>query len=321
MAPAANSSAMETDDLDSLIADSLGGVQSALDADKRAAASSAAPASAGDGGASDGASARNARDAIRELRQGPRDVLEPAEKLQNDELFADLVKTLQDESFKKSMAEALRGNSETTGQTSGSEGGAAAPAPIGPEPAPEPGADVEEFFQGFMKSFEAEVGSDSNFEKEITSLMSSMLSNDLICQPLQQIADLLEPWLWNQKSLSAADKTRYQEQLRLYRLIISIYKSSEDPLPDAAREEVQKLLAELHSHGQPPEEIMKQITPKEAEGGGESFEDFMKSMGLDQGLGAAEQDLLKTLTENPEELTKVMKEMADGLPEDGCKQQ
>jgi len=57
------------------------------------------------------------------------------------------------------------------------------------------------------------------------------------------------------------------------------------------------------------EEVMKQISPKEAEEGGESFEDFMKSMGLDQGLGAAEQDLLKKLTEDPEELTKAMNEL------------
>ena len=52
----------------------------------------------------------------------------------------------------------------------------------------------------------------------------------------------------------------------------------------------------------------------------------MKSMGLGDNLGAAEQDLLKKLTEDPEELTKVMKDMAGqlgegGSPEEACKQQ
>jgi len=80
---------------------------------------------------------------------------------------------------------------------------------------------------------------------------------------------------------------------------------------------VQKLLNELHTHGQPPDEVMSQITPKDAEEGGESLEDFMKQMGLDQNLGTAEQELLEKL-QDPEELTKVMKDMAG---EEACKQQ
>lgn len=88
---------------------------------------------------------------------------------------------------------------------------------------------------------------------------------------------------------------------------------------------MQRLLSELHLLGQPPDEVMRQIAPKEAEDGDESFEDFMKTMGLDSNLGAAEQDLLKKLSEDPEELTKAMKDMAQGLEEgfneDACKQQ
>ena len=36
----------------------------------------------------------------------------------------------------------------------------------------------------------------------------SMLSNNLICEPLQQIADQLEPWLKNQKGAPQPDTTR-----------------------------------------------------------------------------------------------------------------
>lgn len=305
--PAAN---MEADDLDNLIADSLGGVQSALDADRRA---SVTPGDAPVG--------RSTGEAVRELKQGPKSNGKDGEdQSQNEELFSNLVMTLQDDTFQTSMAAALRGGD------GGSDGkqqlavSSTAPA-IGPMPPPSSDAGVEEFLQGFLKSFDEAAGSDGFFDKEITSLMTSMLSNDLICEPLQQIADQLEPWLKTQKGLAAAERTRYEDQLKLYRKIISLYKSNPDPLPDQARGEVQRLLAELHALGQPPDEVMRQIAPKEAEEGGESFEDFMKSMGLDQGLGAAEQDLLKKLTEDPEELTKAMKEMADGLPEDGCKQQ
>merc|ERR1712194_975822 len=109
------------------------------------------------------------------------------------------------------------------------------------------------------------------------------------------------------------DRKRYEDQLQMYKQILAVYKGNPDPLPDSAREEVQRLLSELHALGQPPDEVMKQITPKDAEGGDESFEDFMKTMGLDSNLGAAEQDLLKKLAEDPEELTKVMKDMAQGF--------
>merc|ERR1712087_949818 len=180
---------------------------------------------------------------------------------------------------------------------------------------------VEDFLQNFLKSFDGAVGQDGNFEKSLSTLMTSMLSNDLICEPLQQIADTLEPWLKNQKGLSAADRKRYEDQLAMYKKILAVYKGNPDPLPDSAREEVQRLLSELHALGQPPEEVINKITPKDADGSDESFEDFMKTMGLDSNLGAAEQDLLKKLAEDPEELTKVMKDMAQGLPDEGCKQQ
>merc|ERR1740130_2279358 len=152
-----------------------------------------------------------------------------------------------------------------------------------------------------------------------------MLSNDLICEPLQQIVDKLEPWLKNQKGLAADERTRYEDQLRLYRKITGLYKSNPDPLPEGPRKEVQDLLAELHLLGQPPDEVMKQIQPATESGGGEegneSFEDFVKSMGLDQGLGSEEKDLLKKLTEDPEELTNALKEMSGSMSEEACKQQ
>merc|ERR1711988_2040657 len=135
-----------------------------------------------------------------------------------------------------------------------------------------------------------------------------MLSKDVIVEPLQQIADALEPWLKDsaQSGLSAADRSRYEAQLKLYKDIIKVYKSAgdADPVPDSVQQEVQRLLTELHMLGEPPAEVMKQIAPKEAADGDESFEDFVKAMGLSDNLGAAEQDLLKKLTEDPEELTK-----------------
>jgi hypothetical protein len=299
-----------------LIADSLGGVQSAIEGERKAAPAAAAPA---------------AGEAVRELQQGPARPSGAAADVPNEEFFANLVKTFQDESFQKAMADVLQAQpvpgEESSGSGVASAGAGEASAPEQPKAAAASTAaaassdgGTEEFQQNFLKSFDQAVGTDGNFEKSLTTLMTSMLSNDLICEPLQQIADHLEPWIAKQKGLAPSERSRYEKQLRMYREILSVYKKSPDPLPDDAREEVQRLLSELHTLGQPPEEVMKQITPQEAEDG-ESFEDFMKTMGLGNDLGAAEQDLLKKLTEDPEELTKVMKEIGEGKPEEACKQQ
>lgn len=245
------------------------------------------------------------------------------------------MKTFQDEEFQKAMAEALgrapplaEAAAEPAVLAESAEPAEAAPGPVhGPQPPPATAASsaeapgTEEFLQQFLQSFDRAVDQDGGFEKSLTSLMTSMLSSELICEPLQQITTKLEPWLKSQKGLAQADQTRYENQLRIYKQILSVYSSSPDPLPEDARTQVQGLLTELHTHGQLPEEVLQQVTPKEAEGEQENFDAFVKSMGLDANLGSAEQDLLKKLTEDPEELTKVMKEMAENIPEEACKQQ
>lgn len=296
---------MEADDLDNLIADSLAGVQAAQDKDSKAApAQVTAEASAGE--------------AVKELQKGP---AKEGDGIESEVFFSNLVKSFQDENFQKSMAEALQITDEK--ESAGGKALTNAPATASSSE-----AGVEDFLQNFMKSFENAVGQDDSFADNMSKLMTSMLSKDVIVEPLQQIHDALEPWLRDsaQSGLSASERTRYEAMLKVYKEIIKVYKSVPEPVPDSAQAEVQRLLSELHALGEPPEAVMKQIAPKEADAGDESFEDFVKSMGLGDNLGAAEQDLLKKLTEDPEELTKVMKDMAGKLgdgegADEACKQQ
>jgi len=292
----------DLDNLDNLIAESLAGVDKALDGDRNAS-----PAQAD--------AANSAGEAVRELQKGPAKEGEVA----NEVFFSNLVKSFEDKDFQESMAKALQFSDEK--EPAGEKAASGPTASV--EASSSEGA--EDFLKNFMKSFENAAGSDDKFTDQMTSLVTSMLSKDVIVEPLQQIADALEPWLKDQKDLKSSDRGRYESQLKLYKEIINIYKNVSDPVPEDAQQEVHKLLADLHLLGEPPAEVMKQIAPKEAENGEESFEDFVKSMGLGDNLGAAEQDILKKLTEDPEELTKVMKDMAGKLGEEGseeaCKQQ
>merc|ERR1711865_600733 len=133
-------------------------------------------------------------EAMKQLKEGPpRDgdgnVVEP-----NEAFFNNLVKSFQEESFQKSMAEALQISAEKESSSSLALAGPSAP------PAAESGA--EDFLKNFMSSFESAVGNDQGFADQMSSLVTSMLSKDVIVEPLQQIADALEPWLRDQKGLS-----------------------------------------------------------------------------------------------------------------------
>merc|ERR1711957_639496 len=248
------------------------------------------------------ASSTSAADAVKELQEGP--------KAAADDGMANLIKMFQGDALQKAMSDALQG--------AGDEG-------PGDKKADAEGGEMGDFLQNFLKSFETAAGSDDKFADSLSSVMTSMLSNDLICEPLKQIAEHLAPWLQEHMEIPAEDRKRYEQQLDTYRKIIDIYAKNSDPLPEGPREEVQRLLTELHALGQPPDEVMSKITPKEGAGGGEeeNFEDFMKTMGLADGLSGEEQDLLKKLSEDPERLTKALQEMAGSMGQGGedCKQQ
>merc|ERR1719313_119346 len=111
---------------------------------------------------------------------------------------------MQDASFQSAISNALKG-------TPADPAAAAGPADGG----------AQDFLDGFLKAFQSGVDVEGgDMDREITSLMTSMLSPELVRGPMEKICETLEPWLKKQKNLNAADKARYQEQLRLYKLIV-----------------------------------------------------------------------------------------------------
>lgn len=230
----------------------------------------------------------------------------------DDDSLTKMVKDFQGEKFQQMMVDAIRGSeADAAGVEEPSESGAASYNNAG----------VDEFLKQFFQSFDNAVGTDGTFEKQLASMMTSMLNKDLLCEPLEKIVEELGRWIQVQKgSLSESDRARYESQLQLYRQVLDIRKNSPEDLPDAQRQEIERLLQELPSLGQLPDAVQQKITPQDVGDGDEKFEDFIKTMGLDEGLSSDEKDLLQKLADDPEELHKVMTEMA-GTPEEGCKQQ
>ena len=120
--------------------------------------------------------------------------------------------------------------------------------------------------------------------------------------------------------MAEVDLERYEKQLDNYRKIVHIYESDAQPNA-AAAEEVERLVSELSVLGPPPAEVVGRISPMtdphvgsvgsaEMAGTSESFADFVKSLGFDQGMGDAERRLIAQLSENPDDIEKVLKEMA-----------
>mmetsp|Transcript_28014 Transcript_28014/g.52624 ORF Transcript_28014/g.52624 Transcript_28014/m.52624 type:complete len:176 (+) Transcript_28014:435-962(+) len=88
--------------------------------------------------------------------------------------------------------------------------------------------------------------------------VTSSLAPNMVVEPLQKIADALEPWLKSQESLSSSEQTQYESMLRVYKEIINVYKGSPNELPEDSQLQVKRLMMELHGLGRPPEAVMKQ---------------------------------------------------------------
>jgi len=182
-----------------------------------------------------------------------------------------------------------------------------------------------DFFENFMKTFENAMDKDESFSKSMEYLMSGMLSKNVLSDSLKEIVDLLEPYVLGDSCPGGTEKERYTKQLEIYKSILEIYENSSEDLSPDQLAEVNAKLQELQNYGSPPQHIMDQLRgTTEQEPEDDTFEDFVKNMGLTQNLGQQEQEMIKQLSTNPDELNQIMQDMAEeikGGGEEPCKQQ
>lgn len=224
--------------------------------------------------------------------------------------FSDLSTLFQGDVLQKVMSEAL---AQMNSKEPPSSDDAAAPDLDG---------HVVKHLASFHKKFEDDMDSNPEFAGHVQNMIRSSMSVEVLKKPVEDIVQKLEPWLKQQTGLTAAEKLRHEKQLDTLRQVLEVYKMGTDSLPEAAQKTADLLVQEALAFGPLPDAFLKEVSPEQAEDGNDTFEDFMRSMNLADGLQPAEQDLLKKLTSDPEDLTGVIRNIAGRMSEqEECKQQ
>ncbi|KXN72719.1 Pex19 protein [Conidiobolus coronatus NRRL 28638] len=105
-----------------------------------------------------------------------------------------------------------------------------------------------------------------DFEKAIESMMGTIMTKDLLYQPMKDLADKYPEWLEKNKSeLTDVDYERYIKQNEVIsKVIVEFDKQSGEEESNNNSEiqaKVMELMQEMHELGQPPATLLKEISP------------------------------------------------------------
>ncbi|KAH6901564.1 peroxin19 Pex19p [Coprinopsis sp. MPI-PUGE-AT-0042] len=135
----------------------------------------------------------------------------------------------------------------------------------------EPGGDT---IENLLKSLnELGLGEGAESDNELAgfleSMMSQLMSKEILHEPLKELADNFPPYIANPpKPLSAEDKERYEKQLVCVKKIVGVFDqptySDTDP---QCNKQIVDLMSEMQSYGSPPAELMGDLPPGFADGG------------------------------------------------------
>merc|ERR1712216_842533 len=93
------------------------------------------------------------------------------------------------------------------------------------------------------------------FQGYLESIMSQMMSKDVLQGPMQQIDEKYKEYFVQQAdSMSPTEEYQYRRQHEYVRTILDEYEKAE---PDCKR--VEQLLQDMQECGQPPPEIVKEL--------------------------------------------------------------
>ncbi|TFK47301.1 Pex19 protein [Heliocybe sulcata] len=131
----------------------------------------------------------------------------------------------------------------------------------------EAGAGGDESLDALLKQLSGALGEgegeDGDMQGLLESMMSQLMSKEVLYEPLKELNDKFPSYLSdNASSLSPDDKSRYEAQYHCVTKIVQIFEDPSYSEEDTEKgKQVVELMNEMQSHGSPPSEIMGPLPP------------------------------------------------------------
>eukprot|EP00029_Vermamoeba_vermiformis_P003916 TRINITY_DN14450_c0_g1_i1.p1 TRINITY_DN14450_c0_g1~~TRINITY_DN14450_c0_g1_i1.p1 ORF type:complete len:316 (-),score=85.53 TRINITY_DN14450_c0_g1_i1:18-965(-) len=127
------------------------------------------------------------------------------------------------------------------------------------ESANQPSSDKgqDQMFEDLLKGME----NDDQLSGMVENVMKQLISKDILYEPMKEMQTKYPQWLSDNKSkLSAEDYQRYVQQYEYVNKIVHSYNTNPNYF-----DEVVNLMQAMQECGQPPEELMQQMSPEGGE--------------------------------------------------------
>ncbi|KAF0291519.1 Peroxisomal biogenesis factor 19 [Amphibalanus amphitrite] len=118
--------------------------------------------------------------------------------------------------------------------------------------------DISELLKAFSGSGDGpDAGALDSFMPLMQTVMSSILSKDVLYPSLKDVAGRYPAWLEaNSSSLSTEDKDRYSQQHRLMVEVCEVFEEEGDAAASGKQDRVFALMQKMQALGQPPKELV-----------------------------------------------------------------
>jgi peroxin-19 len=118
-------------------------------------------------------------------------------------------------------------------------------------------ANQDQMFEDLLKGME----SDDQLSGMVENVMKQLISKDILYEPMKEMQAKYPKWLADNKSkVSAEDYQKYVQQYEYVNKIVNSYNTNPNYF-----DEVVNLMQAMQECGQPPEELMQQMSPEGAE--------------------------------------------------------
>ncbi|KAI9190807.1 Pex19 protein [Polychytrium aggregatum] len=124
-----------------------------------------------------------------------------------------------------------------------------------------------ESMEALMKEFEQFMSGSGDMDEIFSSVMTELITKDLLYEPMRDISHKYPQWLSeNASTISEEDKTRYMKQNAIVDEIVTIFDSSEAEITAEQKQKIVELLQQMQECGSPPEGILQDLAPGSAGG-------------------------------------------------------